>query len=56
MVWQDLEAFGSWLQGMEPLLPMMAGLLSVAILFGCAVASWLAPSEKTDCIFHREVI
>jgi len=49
-------ALGSWLQSVEPALPLVAGLLSVAILFGCAVASWIAPSEKTDCLFHREVI
>ena len=49
-------ALGQWLHGAEPVLPLVAGFLSVAILFGCAVASWIAPSEKTDCLFHREVI
>jgi hypothetical protein len=49
-------ALGPWLQSVEPVLPLVAGLLSVAILFGCAVASWIAPSEETDCLFHREVI
>jgi|GEM_PF-5669580 len=48
--------FGHWFQAIEPVLPFAAGVLSAAILFGCAVASWVAPSEKTDCIFHREVI
>lgn len=56
MLWTDLVALGSWLQSMEPVLPMIAGFLSVAILFGCAVTSWLAPSEKKDCLFHRETI
>ncbi len=48
-------AFGQWLQGAEPVLPYIAGALSIVILFGCAVTSWIAPSEKKDCIFHREV-
>jgi putative copper export protein len=43
-------------QRAEPLLPLVTAFLSVAILLGCAVASWLAPSEKKDCLFHREVI
>ncbi|MEO6829616.1 MAG: hypothetical protein ABI164_07375 [Acidobacteriaceae bacterium] len=51
-----LMEFGQWLQGVEPVLPLIAGALSVAILFGCAVASWIAPSEKTDSLFHREVV
>lgn len=49
-------ALGQWLQGVDPALPLIAGLVSIAILFGCAIASWIAPSEKTDCLFHREVI
>ncbi len=49
-------ALGQWLQSAEPALPWIAGLASVAILFGCAVASWIAPSEKSDCLFHREVV
>jgi hypothetical protein len=36
-------------------LSMAVGLLSLAILVGCAVACWLSPSEKDDCLFHREV-
>jgi hypothetical protein len=51
-----LAAFGQWLQSAGPALPLIAGALSIAILFGCAVASWIAPSEKTDCLFHREVV
>jgi hypothetical protein len=51
-----LTEFGQWLQGAEPALPLVAGLISVAILFGCAVASWIAPSGKKDCLFHREFI
>jgi hypothetical protein len=49
-------AFGQWLQGAEPALPLIAGLVSIAILFGCAIASWVAPSEETDCLFHRDFI
>ena len=30
-------------------------LLSGVIVLGCAVASWVAPSEKTDSLFHRHV-
>ena len=30
-------------------------LLSVLIVLGCAVASWVAPSEETDPLFHRHV-
>jgi len=48
-----LSEFVHWV---EPALPFAAMVLSATILFGCAVASWVAPSEKTDCIFHREVI
>ncbi len=56
MVWTDLAAFGRWLHEAEPLLPLAAALLSIGILFGCAAACWLSPSEKKDCIFHREVL
>ncbi len=56
MVWTNLAAVAKWLHEAEPMLPLAATLLSAAILIGCAVASWYAPSEKTDCIFHREVV
>lgn len=56
MSWTNFISLGDWCQHAEPYLPMAAGLLSGAILFGCAIASWLAPSEATDRLFHREVI
>ena len=56
MPWTSFILLGGWLQRMGPFLPLAAGLLSIAILFGCAVASWLAPSEETDRLFHREVV
>lgn len=52
----NLADLGRWLQSMEPMLPLAAGFLSIVILFGCALASWLAPSEKKDRLFHREVV
>ncbi|MHB8304300.1 MAG: hypothetical protein ACYDC6_16035 [Acidobacteriaceae bacterium] len=56
MPWTGITVLSDWLQKAEMLLPLAAGLLSIAILFGCAIASWLAPSEDTDCLFHREVM
>ncbi len=56
MAWTELAEFGGWLQSAEPVLSMVAGALSAAILLGCAVTSWIAPSEKKDCLFHREVV
>lgn len=56
MDWTNFVSLGGWLQLAEPLLPLAAGLLSIMILFGCALASWLSPSEENDCIFHREVV
>jgi len=56
MLWTSLGSVGSWLQRLEPVLPLAAGLLSFVILFGCAIASWLAPSEESDCLFHRHVM
>jgi hypothetical protein len=52
----DLISVGKWLEGMEPVLPMVAGFVSAVILFGCAIASWLAPSEKKDQLFHHHVM
>ncbi len=54
MQWGNLAAFG--LRHVPAMIPLAVGLLSVLILFGCAIASWVAPSEKKDCIFHREVV
>lgn len=48
--------WGDWLQRVEPFLPLAGGVASAGILFGCAIASWLAPSEATDRLFHREVV
>ncbi len=56
MIWADLGSLCRWLENAEPMLPFIAGSISVAILLGCAVTSWLAPSEKKDCLFHREVL
>ncbi len=56
MIWTDLASVCQWLQRAEPMLPYIAASVSVGILFGCAVTSWFAPSEKKDCLFHREVL
>ena len=48
-----LVMLGSHLTGR--VLAIAVGLLSLAILVGCATICWLSPSEKNDCIFHREV-
>lgn len=56
MAWTSVILLGVWLQRLEPYLSLAAALLSVIILFGCAAASWLAPSERTDRLFHREVM
>ena len=47
---------GDWVLRAERFLPLAGGLVSAGILFGCAIASWLAPSEATDRLFHREVV
>ena len=56
MPWTSFTSLGSWFQMAERYLPFVAVVLSLAILFGCAIASWLVPSEDTDQLFHREVI
>lgn len=56
MAWTGWEELGGWLQAAEPVLSLVAGVVSAAILLGCAVTSWIAPSEKKDCLFHREVV
>lgn len=55
MWYMHLALFSPWLQRAEAFLPLIAGLVSIAILFGCAVASWISPPEEEDCLFHREV-
>jgi hypothetical protein len=35
---------------------VVMGGASVLILVGCAVASWVCPSRKEDCLFHRHVM
>ncbi len=44
-----------WTHHAAALLSLAAGLLSMVILLGCAVATWLSPSEDEDRLFHREV-
>lgn len=56
MLSADLDSIGKWCESLEPILPMAAGFVSAAILFGCAIASWLAPSEQKDQLFHHEVM
>jgi hypothetical protein len=51
-----LGLLNEWIGHAGRWLPLLAGLLSVGILFGCAVASWIAPPEEEDDLFHREVI
>ena len=50
-----LLVFSPWLQRVQSFLPVVVGLLSIAILLGCAIATWIAPAEDEDCLFHREV-
>ncbi|MHB1857649.1 MAG: hypothetical protein ACYDBH_18870 [Acidobacteriaceae bacterium] len=56
MAWANLAAFGGWWHGHEPVVPLIIGGVSIAILLGCALAGWLCPSEKEDCLFHRHVM
>ncbi|MHB1935077.1 MAG: hypothetical protein ACYCOR_00655 [Acidobacteriaceae bacterium] len=56
MAWANLAAFRAGWQSLEPALPLVMGGLSVGILLGCAVASWLCPSSKEDCLFRRHVM
>ena len=55
MFWNDVRTVVEWLQHHEPMMALMAALLSIAILAGCAITCCLAPTEKKDCLFHREV-
>ena len=55
-MWTGLAQLAVWYRHVGTVLPLTIGLLSILILFGCAIASWIAPSEKKDCLFHREVI
>lgn len=56
MTWSDLQSFRAGWQSLGSALPFIMGGISVAILLGCAVASWLCPSRKEDCMFHRHVM
>jgi hypothetical protein len=56
MTWANLAVLRGWLQTLGPMVPLVLGGVSVAILLGCAVASWIAPSRKSDCMFHRQVM
>jgi hypothetical protein len=56
MTWANLAAFREGWQYLEPALPLVMGGASIFILLGCAVASWVCPSRKEDCLFHRHVI
>ncbi len=56
MAWSNLAAIGGWWQNLEPALPLVMAGVSIAILLGCAIASWLCPSKKEDCLFHRQVM
>ena len=51
----NLELFSPWLGHVETFLPLVSGVVSIGILLGCAIATWLSPAEKEDCLFHREV-
>lgn len=44
-----------WAHHSPAFLAVAVCLLSVLIILGCAVASWVAPSEDTDSLFHRHV-
>lgn len=56
MPFAHIASMDHWIRQAGSFLPVIAGLLSVVILFGCAIATWIAPPEKEDCIFHREVV
>lgn len=56
MPWANVASFSGWWQGLEPALAVVIGGVSVAILLGCAVAGWLCPSKKEDCLFRRHVM
>lgn len=51
----NLELISPWLQHVDNFLPLFSGIVSIVILLGCAVATWLSPAEDEDCLFHREV-
>ncbi|HUZ04476.1 MAG TPA: hypothetical protein VMU62_03885 [Acidobacteriaceae bacterium] len=55
MWYTNLVHLSSWLQRADSFLPLVAGLASIGILLGCAVATWIAPKEEEDSLFHREV-
>jgi hypothetical protein len=51
-----LAAVRAGWQFVEPALPLVMGGASVLILVGCAVASWVCPNKKEDCLFRRHVM
>jgi hypothetical protein len=51
-----LAAFRAGWEFVEPALSLVIGGASVLILVGCAVASWLCPNKKEDCLFRRHVM
>jgi hypothetical protein len=52
----NLASIGVWFHHIEPMLPLAAVIVGSVILLGCAAASWLCPSEREDCLFHRQVM
>ena len=56
MPWANITAIGQWIHNVEPILLLVVTAVSLVIVLGCAAASWLCPSEKKDCIFHRHVM
>jgi len=56
MSWTHLATFRVGWQSIEPMLPLVMGSISLGILLGCAVASWLCPSRNEDCLFRRHVM
>ncbi|HET9101573.1 MAG TPA: hypothetical protein VFN62_14350 [Acidobacteriaceae bacterium] len=56
MALAGLATFREGWQAVEPALPLVIGGASILILLGCAVASWVCPSRKEDCLFRRHVM
>lgn len=56
MALANLTAFRAGWQFVEPALPLLMGGASIVILLGCAVASWVCPNRKEDCLFRRHVV
>lgn len=56
MLGLNWDALASWIHRIGPDVLFTVLLVSVAIIVGCALASWIAPSEKKDRLFHRQVL